>query len=173
MNYFAKEESLKFTDPMKVYLEEKVQKLSKYVKNLDGKVTLKREGKLKKLEITLPGGIRSSASHDDYYELVLIVIDQIERQLDKYKSLKMHNRNQKVVENLVDFDQTQAEIKPYIIREKVVPAETMSNEDAIEKMELLGHTFFVFIDKYTGRTHVAYKRLDGGYGVLIVMHDYY
>ena len=30
----------------------------------------------------------------------------------------------------------------------------------------------IFIDRYTGRTHVAYKRNDGGYGILIVMHDY-
>ena len=45
MEYFAKEESLKFTDIMKEFMEEKIQKLSKYLHDINGRVVLKKEGK--------------------------------------------------------------------------------------------------------------------------------
>ena len=174
MEYFAKEESLKFTDIMKEFMEEKIQKLSKYLHDINGRVVLKKEGKgpLLKLEVTLPGGIRSSATHEDYYQLVVIVIDQLERQLNKYKGVRKHNKTKKATENFVEFNEDEVIEEMFDIRHKVIPAQTMTEEEAIEKMELLGHTFFIFIDRYTGRTHVAYKRNDGGYGILIVMHDY-
>jgi putative sigma-54 modulation protein len=173
MEYFAKEDILKFTPVMKEFLEEKIQRLSKYLKDLDGRVVLKREGKgpLLKLEITLPGGIRSSATHEDFYQLVLIVIDQLERQLNKYKGVRKHNKTKKITENFVEFDEAIVEEEMFDIRHKVIPSQTMSDQEAIEKMELLGHTFFIFTDRFTGRTHVAYKRYDGGYGILIVMQD--
>ena len=42
----------------------------------------------------------------------------------------------------------------------------MNEEEAIEQMELLGHTFFVFYNQATGTANVVYKRSAGGYGVL-------
>jgi putative sigma-54 modulation protein len=42
----------------------------------------------------------------------------------------------------------------------------MSLEDAILQMEMLGHTFFVYVDMDTERTHVLYLRKDGQLGLL-------
>jgi len=40
-------------------------------------------------------------------------------------------------------------------------------DDAIEQMELLGHSFFVFQDAESQRTSVLYRRRDGNYGLII------
>ena len=173
MEYFAKEESLRFTEPMKEFLESKIERLSKYVSNLEGRAVLKKEGHLLKFELTLPGNIRSSATHLDYYEAVLTVLDQLERQLNKYKEIHKTNkkkRNSKLSFNLVEYPEEQLqEVPDYRIIDKVIPTEKMFKEDAVEKMELLGHTFFAFIDADTSKFSVVYKRLDGQYGCLILI----
>ena len=42
----------------------------------------------------------------------------------------------------------------------------MSVEDAIIEMDLLGHSFFVFVNIDTDRTNVLYLRKDGNLGLL-------
>ena len=43
---------------------------------------------------------------------------------------------------------------------------TMSEEDAALQMELLGHSFFVFVNQDTDRVNVLYQRKDGNLGLL-------
>ena len=54
-----------------------------------------------------------------------------------------------------------------IARRKMVHVTTMNEAEAIEQMELLGHTFFVFFNDTTGGVNVVYKRSAGDYGLLI------
>jgi len=42
----------------------------------------------------------------------------------------------------------------------------MSLDDAIMRMEMLGHSFFIYTDEEDHHISVLYKRLDGGYGLL-------
>jgi hypothetical protein len=42
----------------------------------------------------------------------------------------------------------------------------MTEDEAIEQMELLGHSFFVFTHRERGTIHVLYRRNDGNYGLL-------
>ncbi|MGI6207590.1 MAG: ribosome hibernation-promoting factor, HPF/YfiA family [Anaerolineae bacterium] len=53
-----------------------------------------------------------------------------------------------------------------IVRVKRFPLHPMDEQEAIEQMELLGHTFFVFWNANNGRVNVVYRRLDGNYGLL-------
>ncbi len=53
-----------------------------------------------------------------------------------------------------------------IVREKEHPAEPMTVEDALFHMELLGHDFYLFNDKESGRPSVVYRRRAYDYGVL-------
>jgi ribosomal subunit interface protein len=55
---------------------------------------------------------------------------------------------------------------PVVIREKVFPAERLSTEDAVDRMELVGHDFFLFIDSASGRPSVVYRRKGWDYGVI-------
>ena len=62
--------------------------------------------------------------------------------------------------------ETEDEYSPVVIRTKVFPAETMSTEDAVDRMELVGHDFFLFLEAGTGRPSVVYRRKGWDYGVI-------
>jgi len=54
-----------------------------------------------------------------------------------------------------------------VVRVKRFPVKPMTEEEAIEQMELLGHDFFLFFDADADRYAVLYRRRDGGYGMII------
>src|SRR5690242_1697792 len=58
------------------------------------------------------------------------------------------------------------EWSPVVIRHKVFPATRMTQEDAVDHMELVGHDFFLFIDASSDRPSVVYRRNGWNYGVI-------
>jgi ribosomal subunit interface protein len=54
----------------------------------------------------------------------------------------------------------------HIVREKEHPSEPMTVDDALFHMELLGHDFYLFNDKESGRPSVVYRRRAYDYGVM-------
>ena len=54
----------------------------------------------------------------------------------------------------------------HIAREKVPPAEPMTVDDALFQMELVGHDFYLFQDKESGRPSVVYRRHAYDYGII-------
>jgi ribosomal subunit interface protein len=65
----------------------------------------------------------------------------------------------------------EAEYSPVVIRTKAFPAEIMSTEDAVDRMELVGHDFFLFIEAATGHPSVVYRRKGWAYGVIGLDED--
>jgi ribosomal subunit interface protein len=53
-----------------------------------------------------------------------------------------------------------------IVREKEHPADPMTVDDALFQMELVGHDFYLFHDKDSGRPSVVYRRRGYDYGIL-------
>ncbi|HEY7273746.1 MAG TPA: ribosome-associated translation inhibitor RaiA [Actinoplanes sp.] len=53
-----------------------------------------------------------------------------------------------------------------IVREKEHPADPMTVDDALFQMELVGHDFYLFHDKESGRPSVVYRRRGYDYGLL-------
>jgi ribosomal subunit interface protein len=66
----------------------------------------------------------------------------------------------------VDAAVEEADWSPVVIRQKVFPGERMTQEDAVDRMELVGHDFFLFIDARTDRPSVVYRRKGWDYGVI-------
>jgi ribosomal subunit interface protein len=63
----------------------------------------------------------------------------------------------------VEHDDTQ----PWrVVREKEHPADPMTVDDALFQMELVGHDFYLFHDKESGRPSVVYRRRGYDYGLL-------
>ncbi|MDR1028787.1 MAG: sigma 54 modulation/S30EA ribosomal C-terminal domain-containing protein, partial [Clostridiales Family XIII bacterium] len=60
----------------------------------------------------------------------------------------------------------EAEQELAIVKRKKFELLPMSPEEAILQMELLQHTFFVFLNMETEGIGVVYKRVDGNYGLL-------
>jgi ribosomal subunit interface protein len=67
----------------------------------------------------------------------------------------------------LDIHEAEDDDQPWrIVREKEHSAEPMTVEDALFQMELLGHDFYLFHDKESGRPSVVYRRRAYHYGVL-------
>ena len=63
-------------------------------------------------------------------------------------------------------ERTEADESPIVIRRKRFPAEALTVEEAVDRMELVGHDFFLFIDAGTGEPSVVYRRVGWSYGVI-------
>ncbi|MDN5820046.1 MAG: ribosome-associated translation inhibitor RaiA [Brachybacterium sp.] len=60
---------------------------------------------------------------------------------------------------------------PVVIRKKSHPAKPMSIDDALNRMELVGHDFFLFVDAESGNPKVVYRRKGWNYGVIELESD--
>lgn len=56
--------------------------------------------------------------------------------------------------------------EPSVVKVKRFDMVPMFEEDAIGRMEELGHAFFVFLNAEGGGVCVVYRRSDGGYGMI-------
>lgn len=67
---------------------------------------------------------------------------------------------------VIGGDDDEADYTPVVIRTKNFDAEWMSVEEAVDRMELVGHDFFLFIDARTDHPSVVYRRKGWDYGVI-------
>jgi ribosomal subunit interface protein len=54
----------------------------------------------------------------------------------------------------------------HIVREKEHPGDPITIDDALFQMELVGHDFYLFLDKESGRPSVVYRRKGYDYGII-------
>jgi putative sigma-54 modulation protein len=111
----------------------------------------------------------------DVYAALDMALDKMYRQIERYKG-KNKRRSGRFAETEAAFATVEAapitgedeeeEEKLAIVRRKQVSLVPMSEEEAIDQMELLGHNFFIFYNAETARVGVLYRRDDGNYGVL-------
>ncbi len=55
---------------------------------------------------------------------------------------------------------------PLVVREKFFPATPLTLAQALDEMELVGHDFYLFVDKESERPSVVYRRRGYDYGVI-------
>jgi hypothetical protein len=55
---------------------------------------------------------------------------------------------------------------PLVVREKTHAATPMTLDQALYEMELVGHDFYLFVDKESERPSVVYRRRGYDYGVI-------
>ncbi|GAA3240127.1 ribosome hibernation-promoting factor, HPF/YfiA family [Actinocorallia longicatena] len=60
---------------------------------------------------------------------------------------------------------------PVVVREKVHKAAPMDTEQALYEMELVGHDFFLFCDKESGKPSVVYRRRGWDYGIIRLIEE--
>lgn len=153
----------------------KTEKMGRYLdQNTEMLVRLKREKNHRRTcEITVPFEgvlLRAEASNEDN---LYISIDQalakMERQIHKHRTkLSKRLREDAFQSEELEFSE-EIDIKTNgkkIVRNKTFPVRPMSVDDAIFQMDLLGHSFFVFVNADTDRTNVLYLRKDGDLGLM-------
>jgi ribosomal subunit interface protein len=139
--------------------------------------------------------VRAEASAPDFYAALEKAIDKLESRLRRAADRRRvhHGRHAPIsvaaataplasqvapltvpapaarpeAESTVSVDEDQEEYQPWrIVRTKEHPSEPMTVDDALFQMELVGHDFYLFLDKETGRPSVVYRRKGYDYGVI-------
>lgn len=158
------------TDALKNTVEKKLSKLDKYfLDDVEATATLSVEKDRQIIEVTIPlakGIIRAEEETDDMYTSLDRVVDVLERQIRKHKT-----KLQKMVHNgeTIRFENIPngiIEKEAKIVRTKKFAMKPMYEEEAVLQMELLRHSFFVFMNAKTDEVNVVYKRKDGNYGLI-------
>lgn len=134
------------------------------------------KGKLDyRTEVTIPLGkrvLRAESTEKDFMASIDKTVDILERQIVNYKKrLRTITRklpkfadeyaNIPVDENMID-DEKNSEI----VKVKTFELRPMSPEEAVMQLELINHSFFVFLNDKSDCINVVYKRKDGEYGLL-------
>lgn len=168
-------DKIKVTDAMSDYINKKMEKLNKYLKNNDeirANIIVRVRNSNQIVEITIPLKsfiLRSEETKEDFYAAVDKAVDKLERQIRKNKT----RLTTKKVKNIYEFDfsdmNTEEEDSTEnnnILKRKKIEIKPMDEEEAILQMELLGHQFYVYKDSNSDKICVVYKRKDGNYGVI-------
>lgn len=127
-------------------------------------------------EVTVEGHghhVRTKVTAPDPYTAIDRATEKLEHQFHKLKT-KLH-RHEHNGETSIRLDEPlpisgdspmDIDNESKIVKKKQFAIEPMSAEDAVLKMELLGHDFFLFTNSETNRSAVVYLRDDGDVGLI-------
>ena len=138
--------------------------------NVEAKVLIRTYPVGQKIEVTIPTDyvlLRAEVIDEDLYNAIDLVIDKLERQIRKYKTrLSRKSKDNKLAFNVASIEPLETEEEDVLVKTKTISPKPMDMEEAIMQMELIGHSFFVYLDTETDKVSVVYKRHDGKYGLL-------
>lgn len=160
-------------DDLRELAEKKLSKLDRYFDG-EGKatVTFSRKRNRENIEITISAAntlFRCETDDETFRNAIDRAVDTIDRQIRKNKTRLEKRLKRSAFEDIGALPAEQVEVDDgdFEIRRKSFPFKPMSPEEAILQMNLLGHSFFVFIDDVTEDTCVVYSRKDGNYGLIV------
>jgi len=178
------------------YAAEKLEKIRKYFHKdpISAHATFSVERgfhHVSDLSITLPNGIVISAKEttEDMYSSIDLAAARIERQVRKWKEkIRDHKPHGGPSTSVREMVITPEEVEPQaktaldaapkptppkppahgfnVIKDERFTARSMTVEDAVMQLNLLGDELLVFTDAGSGRTSVLYRRKDGNYGLI-------
>lgn len=121
--------------------------------------------------------IRGEAQADRIEPVLDMAVDDLKRKIRKLKTYLVDKKRKGGLDELADafapleeevtmddfeqYDASSTEIK----RKKTIALQMMTDDEAIVQMEMLGHSFFVYLG-IDGQTKIVYQRKKG-YGLLI------
>ncbi len=161
-------------DRLEAYVRRKIGKLERYLSDpAEAQVELSEENTRSAqqrhvVQVTIfKNGtiVRGEERAADMSAAVDAVVEKLERQIKRYKEKNVaKKRRAQVLE--IESEATPPTTEPRIVRVKRFPLPPMNEYEAIDQMELLGHSFFVFNNQTNGKLNVVYRRDDGNYGLL-------
>lgn len=180
------------SDKLRGVAEEKIGRLSRYVDGLDHAEVHFWEHKNPRIadkevcEVTIEGHghhVRCKVQAVDGFQAIDKAYDKLEQQLLKLKT-KLNRRYQgapkahkgvgalgavaPVIEEepAEEVVEEQDDHARQIVKSKRFAMFPMTAEEAVDRMELLGHGFFFFTNIDTSRAAVVYRRDDGQVGLI-------
>ena len=171
MKFIIIGKNIDVTPGLREAVESKLGKLGRYfTPNTESHVPLSVQKGHQKIEVTIPvkgGLVRSEQESSDMYVSIDLVEEIIERQLKKYKN-KIVDKKQAAVafSDLFINEEYDSNDEVDIVKVKKFAMKPMDPEEACVQMELLGHSFYVFLNSETEQVNVVYKRKGNTYGLI-------
>ena len=173
-------------DDVRSAVEIKIGSLDRFVGDIERAEVVFREEKNPRIsepeqvEVTLFGHghtIRASVAGTDQHQAVDLAVDKLGKQLRKLKTRVVRRTRPNLhreethhplasLESDLTEDSTDDERQPQIVRRKTFDLHLMIPDDAITRMQLLDHSFFLFINADSGKPSVVYLRDDGDAGLI-------
>ncbi|UNT96121.1 ribosome hibernation-promoting factor, HPF/YfiA family [Allobaculum mucilyticum] len=167
--------NITITKALEDRISKKLKGLEKYfliAEDDSAKVLLTSYPNKNKIEVTIPTKaaiLRAETSDLDMYNAIDKVVDKLKDQIRRQKT-RLESRKDKaspLYEAFLDYDILgQENPNDEIVKTKSIAPERLSLDEAITKMDLLGHSFFIYLDDETDKPAVVYVRNDGGYGLI-------
>jgi ribosomal subunit interface protein len=125
--------------------------------------------------------VRSEACAEDFYKALDIASERLERRLSQAADRRRVHHGRRtprsvaevtagftpIPEAEVSAELDEAQDGPgRVVREKEHPTKPMTVDEALFEMELVGHDFYLFSDKESGRPSVVYRRHAYDYGLI-------
>jgi len=170
MSIIVRGKNIEITSALKEYVVKRVGKITKYFDSI-GEITaiLTVEKGRHIIELTVPINgmmLRGEEATTDMYTSIDLVVDKIEKQIEKYKTkLTRRLKDNHFKGDLVATVAPDAE-ELKVVKTKRFPVKPMDVEEAILQMNLINHDFFVFTNSETEEANVLYRRKDGHYGLI-------
>ena len=181
MRTSVKGKNIDVPEPVRQYAERKMRRLERLLDDrTDAVIELSSEqhrstadSQVAEVTLTVDGQVlRSHAAGPTHQASLDIVIDRIERQaVDAREKPRSRVRPEGARARRIagEEPETVAESdapRSRIVKTKRLAIEPMFEEDALERMEELGHLFFVFVNAESEKLCVLYKRPSGDYGLI-------
>lgn len=162
------------------------QKITEEQLNIDLRViyneSFKQDEKYKlRALLSVPGAsFMAEAQALEFEDGVDMLHDKLQRQIERFKAkfIRMHKKNAvrdmeiegEVLEDVLsEEDGLDPRVTKRKLFNKLIP---MTETEAIDNMEMIGHGFFLFVNEATDRYNMVYKRpTSGGYGVIELEHE--
>ncbi len=177
--------NLTVSDKDRAYIERKLQRLERMLDDRsEAEVELRLEGNRKvgdshivDVAVNAAGQhLRGVGAASSFRVAADDVIDKIERRVVEARQRPRDKRRQQQVryqEAAMPYEPVEvagepeaAESGSQVVKVKRFAIEPMFEEDAIARMEELGHSFFIFVNAENERIAVLYRRKDGRYGLI-------
>lgn len=127
--------------------------------------------------------LRAEVTYGDIYAAIDKAVDKMDRQIEKVSGRQKHHHRASLVENTEAILEAQPDVALAIAdaqalaniempemgrikRRKEFNIRIMTEDEAIEQMELLGHDFFLFYNSADDAINLIYRRKDENYGLL-------
>lgn len=171
IDYVAR--NCEISDKLRKITEQKLNKLDKYFgdEQAVAKVSFKKQSSFFTTEVMLDycgNFVRATADSDNFYDNLDAVLPKLEGQIRKYRTkFDKHHKNSAFSDN-AEFkgEKLIEEKRSNLVKEKKFKLKPMTLKEAQEEMELLGHSFYVFLEAKTNTVQILYLRNDGDLGLI-------
>ncbi len=175
MKINVKGKDMKVGDQLQQRIEEKMNKFNRiFGDEAVATVKVRPESDLKCIEVTLKirkHYYRAETVADDVFTALDQAVEVIEGQIRKHKTKfekKIHDYAymKEYLRTQPEADEAEEDEEPVIIRRKSFDIAPMDPDEAVLQMEMLGHSFLLFMNMESDKVSVVYKRKDGRYGLI-------